>query len=1058
MTSCRPPLSLTKRRSAIADPETDPYGTAAIRRRVLAAWADSPARFREDANTEEDYALGGYRDRVVIELAQNAGDAALRAGVPGRLRLVLAGGVLTAANTGAPLDAAGVEALSTLRASAKRDEEGTAGRFGVGFTAVVSITDTPSIVSAREAAGVAWSAARTRELVAGEAGLAAEAARRGDHVPILRLPFPVRADHPLFAEGAEGFATVVRLPLRDAEAEELVRRQLGEVGPALMLALPTLAAVEIEVDGQVRTLTAEHKLDETGSGAVTINGVAWQTVEDRGPLAPGLLADRPAEERARPFWRLRWAVPAEPPGPALGERVEPPGLAGDARGESARLARDAGGVSAVLHAPTPSDERLDLPALLIATFPLAPDRRHVAPGPLTEFLIERAAGCYIRLLRELPATPRLLTFAPLELAAGELDAKLRRAIIARLPDAPLFPTGAGRRGRGRDMVAVEGAPAFLDLLAEVLPGLLPADWLSSDGKATHGALSTLGVRRLPVADVIDLLGTLDRRPGWWRRLYAALAEERGAADALGALPVPLADGRTVRGPRGLLIATEGIDPVGLDALRLRFVHPEAVHPLLTRLGAVEAGPRAVLADPAVRAAVAGSYEADDPGHVADAVLGLVAAGTLDPGDEPWLAELALPGADGDLYPAGELLLPGSPLRDIMAGDAPFGVVADEVVERWGAEPLEAAGVLRGFALVRAQDVELATLEGGAFDLDGEELWARDVLDRLGPMELPPMLPELTAVRDLELVENWEPALRLLAEPPLFAAVADPAHVLLHDGYRVAVPSYTAWWLRGRPVLGGRRPSDLRFAEAVELAGLYDVAPGDLDAELLRALGVRRSLEELLAEPGGADELLERLGDPDRQVSRSSLPALLTALAGPPHVLGAESSVPMGITVAEPPERVRALVDGVPEVVPASDAMVLDSPDLLPLLTGQPLVIAAYEGAIALAELLDIALASEEVTGTVESAGVRTEVPPVVREVLTEAPETYLAHDPLIVDGRPVPWRYEKETGAVHAGDVGGLARGLAWAARRWSDRLLVEALLRGPDDRAALLAERDLDL
>ncbi|MFB9840001.1 sacsin N-terminal ATP-binding-like domain-containing protein, partial [Actinoallomurus acaciae] len=105
----------------------DPYGTAAIRARVLAAWSASPARFREDANAEEDHARGGYRDRVVVELAQNAADAALRAGVPGRIRFILRDGVLTAANTGAPLDAAGVEALSTLRASAKREETGAAG-------------------------------------------------------------------------------------------------------------------------------------------------------------------------------------------------------------------------------------------------------------------------------------------------------------------------------------------------------------------------------------------------------------------------------------------------------------------------------------------------------------------------------------------------------------------------------------------------------------------------------------------------------------------------------------------------------------------------------------------------------------------------------------------------------------------------------------------------------------------------------------------------------------------------------------------------------------------
>ncbi|HZG94235.1 MAG TPA: hypothetical protein VEZ46_05930 [Mycobacteriales bacterium] len=103
---------------AAADPSPDPFGTAAIRERVLAAWAASPARFREDANAEDDFALTGYRDRLVVELAQNAADAAAAAGVPGRLLLALRDGRLVAANTGVPVDAAGVEALSTLRASA----------------------------------------------------------------------------------------------------------------------------------------------------------------------------------------------------------------------------------------------------------------------------------------------------------------------------------------------------------------------------------------------------------------------------------------------------------------------------------------------------------------------------------------------------------------------------------------------------------------------------------------------------------------------------------------------------------------------------------------------------------------------------------------------------------------------------------------------------------------------------------------------------------------------------------------------------------------------------
>ncbi|KAB2342053.1 sacsin N-terminal ATP-binding-like domain-containing protein [Actinomadura rudentiformis] len=1018
-----------------ADPfGSDPFGIGALRERVLRAWAESPARFREDANAEEDYALGGYRDRVIVELAQNAADAAARAGVPGRLWLSLRDGVLLAANNGAPLDAAGVEALSTLRASAKRDDAGAVGRFGVGFAAVVAVSDNPSI------AGVEWSATRARELVARVPALAEELDRRGGHVPLLRLPFPQTGPRPPVPEGA---TTVVRLPLRDAAAEALVRDQLQQAGPALMLALPVLEKIELDVDGvPLRTLTADHRTP----GAAVIDDVSWRTAEAHGPIPAELLADRPTEERARPIWQVRWAMP-------------------ESRGLPA-------GTPAVLHAPTPSDERLDFPALLIASFPLAPDRRHVAPGPLTDYLVERAAEAYVQLLRDIPATPRLLDLIPGPVGAGEFDAAIRRAIRARLPETPLLPTAAAPEGgavRGRDAVAVDGPSALIELLAGgpgrsevVVPGLLPAGW-----PVRHQALTALGVRRMELADVVDELAALDREPAWWRRLYEAFTG--ASTDSLGALPVPLAgepdpfreqgpfgkqSARMVRGPRGLLVAADGIDPAGLDALGLRFVHPEAVHPLLLRLGTVEAGPRTVLADPVVRAAVEDSFDADDPDRVAEAVLGLVAAAHLDPGTEPWLAELALPGDDGDLYPAGELLLPGSPLRDIMADDAPFGVVAAELVDRWGAEPLEAVGVLNGFAMARGEDVNLAALADLAesFDLDGEDLWADEVLERLGFQDLPPLVPEFQAVRDLELVADWDAALRSLARPPWRAALVEPAHVTLADGRRVTVPSYTAWWLARHPVLNGRRPGELRFASgsappfasgSEELAGLYEVVSGDLDREVLLALGVRTSLAQLLAEPGGAQELLDRMGDPSRTVARDQLSTLWTALA----------DLPEDVRV-RPPERVRAVVDGEVEVAEAPDALILDRPDLLPLLAGQPLIIAAHGRAERLAEVLDLPVASEEVPGVLGSTGEVHLVPQDVFAVLPDAPETYMAHVGLLVNGMPVPWWYQN--GVIHASGLAGLARGLAWSCERWEDRFFLEAVLREPHALPIFQAESDL--
>ncbi|WP_424923240.1 sacsin N-terminal ATP-binding-like domain-containing protein, partial [Actinomadura rubrisoli] len=470
----------------------DPFGTRSLRERVLRAWGESPARFREDANAEEDHALGGYRDRVVVELAQNAADAALRAGVPGRVRLTLRtsedtvpGAVLAAANTGAPLDAAGVEALSTLRASAKRDDDtGSVGRFGVGFAAVVAVSDRPVIASGP--GGVEWSLERARALVDEVPGLAGELDRREGHVPLLRLPFAPPADG--LPEVPAGFDTVVRLPLR-AGAADGVRRQLAQVGPALMLALPALEAVEIDIDGDVRTVSADHRTP----GSVTIDGSVWHTVEAHGTTPAELLADRPAEERGRPFWQVRWALPED-------------GLPQD--------------TPAVVHAPTPSDERLDLPALLIASFPLAPDRRHVAPGPVTDFLVERAAETYVRLLRERPASPRLLDLVPGPVGAGELDARIRRAVLERLPEAPLLPAPdepggeKDRRMRGRDAVAVDAPPAFIDLLAG--RGAEPAHPAEADlaGRGTDGGPVDTGAGRADAGgDPLDGGGRADSGGG-----------------------------------------------------------------------------------------------------------------------------------------------------------------------------------------------------------------------------------------------------------------------------------------------------------------------------------------------------------------------------------------------------------------------------------------------------------------------------------------------------------------------------------------------------------------
>ncbi|MBO0829915.1 MAG: ATP-binding protein, partial [Streptosporangiales bacterium] len=538
-------------------------------------------------------------------------------------------------------------------------------------------------------------------------------------------------------------------------------------------------------------------------------------------------------------------------------------------------------------------------------------------------------------------------------------------------------------------------------------------------------------------------------------VYAELAGSD--LDALGALPVPLADGRTVRGPRGVLLPTpmtaphpqsrpREVDAGALAGIGVRVADPDAVHPLLLRLGAVEASPRAVLDDPHVRAAVAASYEADDPDVVAAAVLPAVAAGSPDPGGEPWLGSLALRDRDGDVRPADELLIPDAPLARVVSDDAPFGIVADDLVQRWGPDVLERVGVLATFGMVHDEDVSL-DVDSCDHDLDEEDAWVDATNLTVGEPDVPPVAVELDAVRDLDLVadDRWPEALRLLASPPLRAAVVEPTTVLMPDGRRELVPSYTAWWLRTHPVLGGRLPTELRLAGAdAALVGLYDEVAAD-DTALYAALGVRTSLDRLLAEPDGPAELLDRMGDPYRRVDAANLARLYYALS---------EAADRG--AVEPPARLRVARGLNTEVVDADHVVVLDAPDLLPLLGDRPCLAVRHDRAHEVASMLGVRLASDVVVGEVESDGDLEPVPDLVFAVLDSAVTRYVAHDPLVVDGLAVPWRVVG--GRLHAASLAGVARGVAWLSGRWELRHLLAALLEEPANAPSLLAEARLDV
>jgi hypothetical protein len=855
-------------------------------------------------------------------------------------------------------------------------------------------------------------------------------------VPVLRLPWPASGEEP-----PTGYDTEVRLPLMTAGSGETGPDALvaaaRAAAPDLLLALPWLAAITIVgLDGR----STDHRRIDAPDGTLTLEpgGRRWRLVRRSGRLSSAPAAVEESDE-----WSVCWALPLEADG-----RPDP-------------VTED------VLHAPTPSDERLGLPARLLATFPMQPSRRRIRPGAAADEVVRAAADTYLDLVLAVAPGHRA-SLAPVPgFPLGDLDAALREAVTGVLVGARWLPSAAGEDllapGRAR-VLEPAGSPRLAALVADAVPELLD----DTTRSAPRAALTALGVTPIGPAELADRLAALRWTPSRWRELYEALAGcvdgMPDARDELAALPVPLVDGRTVTGPRSALVLDADPEWVagvagtlaGLDVPGVRIVHPDAAHPLLTALGAATAGPAGLLDHPGIVEAVRRSADEDpyatgdgpaepetgtDAFGLARLVLSLVAEVTG--GDDrdarasgsgptrPWLAALALPDADGDLRRADELMLPDAAIRPLLVADCPLGVLDADLAGSHPRGVFTAIGVLDSFAVL--VDDEPA---GPDHDLDDEERWWD---------ELPDEPSRVVAVRDLDLVDDdaWPATLALLAADPACrrALYARPA-----DG-----PSYTSWWLARNALLAGHRPGHWRLASASALAGLFDPVPSDMPAgpggppaeELLAAVGVRA--DPTVHDHTDAVELLERLADPAREPD-----AALTRWV---HAELADAVLAGRIDPSEfdPPQRMRSMAG---TVVDAERAVLLDRPWLAPVLPADELVSGLLGGADgkgdgstfgttsgsaigtaadridALAELLDLPRASEVITGTVVGDGARAvrwselaEVVTACAALGTAVPEGQLwVHDELTVElTRPSRTRHTVPTwrdddGRWHASD------------------------------------------
>lgn len=228
--------------------------SAAVRRRVhekalvevrgcLRDWDDDRDAAREAKAVIDTLIAPEYQGRALIELLQNAHDAHPAGAADGRVEIRLDEeegeyGTLYVANQGKPFSSKNFKDLCSIALSRKRADAGI-GHKGVGFKSVLNLCGAPEVYSVdREGSRI-------------PDGLTFRFARLDDYDALAREVAPERADFPdylkanlhtlkvpVFLKEApktihnftrRGFVTVVRLPLKSADACSAAAAQVREL-------------------------------------------------------------------------------------------------------------------------------------------------------------------------------------------------------------------------------------------------------------------------------------------------------------------------------------------------------------------------------------------------------------------------------------------------------------------------------------------------------------------------------------------------------------------------------------------------------------------------------------------------------------------------------------------------------------------------------------------------------------------------------------------------------------------------------------------------------------
>lgn len=368
-------------------------------RRTLDSYRVQSNLVLEHANVEEDTAYGGYQHRQLFELVQNSADALWSdaderemgddspAGRRGRIEIRLTGECLYCADDGEPIDADGVKALMFSHLSPKR-ATGQIGTFGLGFKAVLGVSDAPEFFS--RSGSFRFDRARSRERVR-------TVVTDAERCPVLRLPEPIdpvtcwRQDDVL-QDLMAWAVNIVRLPLRSGASDDLRQQMVGFPAEFLLFVAHVGSLSLLDDSGAVSRVLALERVDDDFLLADGDATSQWRLFERAHRLSSDARADRrPGDDRTEV--PVSWAAPVD--------RLNRPGR---------------------FWAFFPTATASLVPGILNAPWKTNEDRQNLLDGPYNDELIATSAGLIadaLPLIRTTDDPARHLDVLPRRHEAGD---------------------------------------------------------------------------------------------------------------------------------------------------------------------------------------------------------------------------------------------------------------------------------------------------------------------------------------------------------------------------------------------------------------------------------------------------------------------------------------------------------------------------------------------------------------------------------------------------------------------------------------------------------------